>query len=115
MFYLLLFLAFLYSKIARVHKKEERVTARHTLSHVLAALAGTALAVYGIMYEHRYLMLPSALLFFILSSLMITAVQLGIFVDGKPMLGLTRIYHALPLLSVVLCVSVIGLWLLHVA
>jgi hypothetical protein len=42
------------------------------------------------------------LLFFVLAALNVTAVQLGIFKDGKPMLGITRLYGMIPVIAAVL-------------
>jgi hypothetical protein len=44
----------------------------------------------------------------IMASLMVTAVQLGIFIDGKPLLGLSQLYKAMPLLAVVVISGSVG-------
>lgn len=114
MFYPILFLVFLYFKIARVHKKEERVSSAQTFYHTIAALSAAALLVYGFMYENGYLVAAFSFLFFIIASLTVTAVQLGIFVNGKPMLGLTRLYRYLPLFSFSIALAVCAGWALRI-
>ncbi len=98
-FYIALFLAFLYFKIARVHKKEELMKASMFIQHLLVGLSATALLYYGVLFVKWYLFIPFIFLFAIAASLMVTTIQLGIFVDGKPMFGLSQAYKYLPLLT----------------
>ena len=53
-FYIALFLAFLYFKIARVHKKEERMSSVMLVQHLFVAAAATALVYYGVIYIDWY-------------------------------------------------------------
>ena len=114
MFYIALFFAFLYFKIARVHKKEERQSSSDVVQHLFVGAAIVSLLAYGFMYENLYWFIPSLLVFAIMASLIVTAVQLGIFVDGKPLFGLTRMYRYLPVLRVVTALLIAALWVVHV-
>jgi hypothetical protein len=111
MFYAVLFLAFLYFKIIRVYQKEERVSSADKVQYTVTYAAIASLFTYGFMNEPIYLFVLLSLLFFIIASLIITAVQLGIFVNGRPLLGLTRIYRYLPALSWFLVVLVSLQWI----
>lgn len=113
MFYAILFVVFFYFKIARVHKKEEKVSSAQTLYHAVAAISAAALLVYGFIYENGYMVAVFSFLFFILASLAVTAIQLGIFVNGKPMLGLTRLYRYLPRMSFSIALAVCVGWALR--
>lgn len=111
LFYIGTFLLFLYFKIARVHKKEEKSNTRIILQHMLVALSALLLFSYGFTHIGWYIVILSSLLFFIISALIITAVQLGIFIDGKPQFGLSKVYQFLPLLTfAIMAISAI-LWL----
>lgn len=108
LFYLSSLLIFIYFKIARVHKKEEILKLPVLLQHILVALSAFVVYYYGFTQISWYLVLLSSLIFFILAALMITAVQLGIFVDGKPQLGISSIYKYLPVLtSLIIALSAI--------
>ncbi|HZF70482.1 hypothetical protein [Sulfuricurvum sp.] len=114
MFYLALFLALLYFKIARVHKKEERPRVSSALiQHLFVGIAIVSLLLYGFAYENLYLFMPLLFVFATVASLMVTAVQLGIFVDGKPLFGLTHIYRYLPALRVLIVVLISIVWVVH--
>ncbi|WP_295052026.1 hypothetical protein [Sulfuricurvum sp.] len=112
-FYSALFLAFLYFKIARVHKKEERVSSSDFIQNLFVGAAIVSLLVYGFMYKNLYQLIPTFFLFSTIVSLMVTAVQVGIFVDGKPLLGLKQIYRSLPLLRVFIVLLIAVLWSMH--
>jgi len=99
LFYPATLLLFVYFKIARVHKKEEKLTTPFLLQHILVALSAVALYFYGFTHLSWYLIVLSSFLFFIVAALMVTAVQLGIFIDGKPQFGLSKLYTYLPLLT----------------
>lgn len=98
-FYIALFLAFLYFKIARVHKKEEKGSSLILSQHLAVGLAVLGILLYGVLYIEWYLFIPFLFVFATIASLMITSIQLGIFVNGKPIFGLTRAYRYLPFLS----------------
>lgn len=99
LFYFTLFLSFLYFKIARVHNKEEKSNLFILLQHFVAALAIAALLVYGYLHIEWYFLILSMFVFLIMASLLVTTIQLGIFIDGKPLLGLQKIYTFLPLIT----------------
>ncbi|MBU0631963.1 hypothetical protein KKA17_04900 [bacterium] len=109
-FYVTLFFAFVYFKIARVHKKEERMSSLVLLQHFVVGICAVVLLYYGVLYVSWYFFMLSVLLFVIAASLMITVIQLGIFVDGKPMFGLSSAYKYLPLLTLVILFLSIVLW-----
>lgn len=113
-FYSALFLAFLYFKIARVHKKEERLSSSDIVLHLLTGVAIVSLLAYGFRFENLYLFIPLLFVFATIVSLAVTAVQVGIFVDGKPLFGLTQIYRYLPFLRVFILLLISALWMLHV-
>lgn len=110
MFYFALFIASLYFKIARVQKKEERLSSAVLVQYFIVGVAIVSLLVYGFMYEKSVVFLPLLVLFTVMASLMITAIQLGIFVNGKPLLGLTRIYRYLPVLGFLVVFMISCLW-----
>ena len=99
-FYFALFLAFLYFKIARVHTKEERASPVMRVQHLFVGLAIFGILLYGALYIKWYFFIPLIFVFATMASLMITALQLGVFVDGKPLFGLRKMYRYLPLLSI---------------
>jgi hypothetical protein len=109
-FYLALFLLFLYFKIARVHKKEENSTTFMMAQNLFVALCTGAILTYGILYLEWYMFVPSLFLFAIIASFMITAIQIGVFVEGKPIFGLTHIYKYLPYLTLALFVLTVIVW-----
>jgi len=114
-FYCALFLSFLYFKIARVHKKEERLSSVFLAQHLLMAVAIVSLLAYGFMYENLYVFVPMLFVFASMASMMITAVQVGIFVDGKPLFGLTHIYRYLFVLSIFIFLLISSLWITQIA
>jgi len=111
LFYSALFFSLLYFKIARVHKKEERLSSVFLVQHFIMAAAIVSLLAYGIRYENLYLFVPMLFVFATVASMLITAVQVGIFVDGKPVFGLTQIYRYLPVLSVFILLLIASLWI----
>ena len=98
-FYIGLFLTFLYFKIVRVHKKEEKLNFLFIAQHIVVALSTIGLYSFGFMHLEWYFVLVSSFIFFIVAAMMITAVQIGIFKDGVPLFGLSHIYKALPILT----------------
>jgi len=113
LFYLALFFALLYFKIARVHKKEQRVSSSIVAQHFVVGFAVVSLLAYGFMYENLYWFLPLLFLFAIIASLMITAIQLGIFVNGKPLFGMTHFYRYFSILSIAIVLLTVALWMTH--
>ncbi|AFV97227.1 MULTISPECIES: hypothetical protein [unclassified Sulfuricurvum] len=110
LFYLALFFAFLYFKIARVHRKEEKTSRILLAQHWLVGLAILAILRYGGLYVSWYVFMPLLFLFATMVSLMVTAIQLGIFVDGKPLYGLTQTYKYFPFLGFIVIVFSALLW-----
>lgn len=109
-FYFTLFLAFLYFKIARVHRKEERMRNSMRVQHFIIAMTVLSLFIYGARYMEWYAFIPFLFLFATIASLMITTIQLGIFIDGKPLLGITQVYKKLPFLSLLIIMGTASLW-----
>ena len=99
LFYLTLFLIFFYFKLARVHKKEERVDNKTYISYFIVALSAIALYNWGINHYSFLLIVIFSIIFFILAALIVTAVQLGIFIDGKPLIGISKLYKSMPYLT----------------
>jgi hypothetical protein len=99
LFFLTLFLIFFYFKLARVHKKEERLSSFIVVQHVLMALSVLFLYQYGFEHFSLWVIIFFSFLFFILVALMVTAVQLGIFIEGKPLFGITFLFKLMPFLS----------------
>ncbi len=99
LFFLALFLVFLYFKVARIHKKEEKGTPLVYLQHFLVGFSAIGIFLYGFTHFSWYIVLISSLVFFIIAALIITAIQLGIFIDGKPQFGISKFYKLLPVLT----------------
>ena len=106
-FYLSLFLIFLYFKLARVHKKEERLTTLVIVQHILVAISTLLLYQYGFAHYALWVIALFTFLFFIIAALMVTAVQVGIFVEGKPLIGIRLLFKLLPLLTGLIIVSLL--------
>ena len=97
--YIDLFLVFVYFKLARVHKKEEKVTNIVKTSHLIVALVTIKLYVEAILKYNFLEVAGISFLFFIIAALMITAVQVGIFIEGKPLIGIGKLYKTIPYLA----------------
>jgi len=95
----MLYMLYFYFKLARVHRKEEVLTPVVALSHAAVFISAVLLYRYGFTHYSSTVMGISSLLFFILAAFNVTAVQLGIFKDGKPLLGITRLYQFMPVIS----------------
>lgn len=108
LFYLTLFLGLLYFKIFRVRRKHEKTAAGTKLEAFFANTALAAIVLFGFVSEPWYLLLIAATGMNIMASLMVTAVQLGIFIDGKPLLGLSQLYKTTPLLAMVVISGSVG-------
>ena len=100
LFYLSLFLGLLYFKIFRVRRAQEKKAVGTTVEAIFANTALAVIVLFGFVSEPWYLLLFAVVGMNIMASLMVTAVQLGIFIDGKPLLGLSQLYKAMPLLAV---------------
>ncbi len=110
LFYFALLLSFLYFKIARVYKKEEKPNISMLIQNVIVLAAVIALFAYGFIYKTWYIVVIVAYLFFILSSLIVSAVQLGIFIDGKPFVKLSNLYMSLAFLGMFIAFIDLYLW-----
>jgi len=111
LFYAISFLLFLYFKIARVHRRDEKSTLLITLQHIIILGSFIATYAYGVTHIEWYFILGSSFIFFIIAALMITSLQLGIFVDGKPLLGMSKVYKFLPFLSIIIVSLSAIIWL----
>ncbi len=109
MYFVMLYGLFFYFKLARVNKKEERLTSKAVISHVAVVVAAVLLYRYGFSHYSSMVMGVSSVLFFILAALNVTAVQLGIFKDGKALLGITRLYGLMPVIAAVLLAYAVGI------
>jgi len=110
LFYFSLFLAFLYFKIARVYKKEEKPNTNFLIQNIIVATAIIALLTYGFINDTWYVVLIISCLYFILASLIVSAVQLGIFIDGKPFLKLSHLFKIMAPIGMLISFVDIYLW-----
>jgi amino acid transporter len=110
MFYLDLFLIFLYFKIARVHKKEEKFTNSVIATHAIVALSAFALLAYGFNSNSWLYIFLVSFLFFIAAALMVTAVQVGIFIDGKPFIKLSSLHKSMPFIAAIVAILTVGIY-----
>jgi len=110
LYYTMLFLAFLYFKIARVYKKEEQSNLNMNIQNAIVFVAIVALLVYGFTHKTWYIVLLASYGFLILSSLIVSAVQLGIFIDGKPFVKISHLYKSLAFIGMLITASDIYLW-----
>ena len=110
LYYTMLFLAFLYFKIARVYKKEEQSNLNMNIQNGIVFAAIVALLVYGFTHKTWYVVLVVSYLFLILSSLIVSAIQLGVFIDGKPFIKISHLYKSLALIGMLITASDVYLW-----
>jgi len=110
LFYFGLLLAFLYFKIARVYKKEEKSNINMLVQNIIVAVAAVALVAYGFVHGTWYMVILVGFIFFILSSLIVSAVQLGIFIDGKPFIKLSHLYKSLAFIGMFIAFIDVYLW-----
>jgi len=109
-YYTMLFLAFLYFKIARVYKKEEKQNLNMNMQNTLVFIAIVALLVYGFTHKTWYIVLAASYFFLILASLIVSAVQLGIFIDGKPFVKLSHLYKFMAPIGMLISFADVYLW-----
>jgi hypothetical protein len=110
LFYFSLFLAFVYFKIARVYIKEEKQNINFWVQNIIVAAAIVALLVYGFTHERWYMVLLIGYLFFIAASLLVSAVQLGIFIYGKPFVKISNLYKMQALFGMLITFTDLYLW-----
>jgi len=88
--YIIIPLIFIYFKIARVYNKEERLTLLWKAQHILVLIVAVSTYIYAFNHMAWYMILILSFLSFIMAAMLVTAVQLGIFVDGKPLFGMKQ-------------------------
>ncbi len=111
MLYMTIQLLFIYFKIARVHKKEEEINLFWKVQHSIVALAALLTFIYAFSHWTWYVVIVVSLLSFVIAAMLITAVQLGIFVDGKPLFGMKAVYKYSIYLTLLLCCLSMLLWI----
>ena len=109
-FYFSLFLAFLYFKIARVYKKEEKTNTNFVVQNIVVGVAVAALLAYGFMHESWYMVLLIGYVFFIVASLLVSVVQLGVFIDGKPFIKISHLFKMMALFGMLISFADLYLW-----
>jgi len=100
--FITVFFIFLYFKIARVHKKEEKLVKYIYIQHIIVAIFTIVLYSYLFSHETIVKILIESFISFIIAALMITAVQVGIFLDGKPFIKLSVIYKYLYIITILI-------------
>ena len=110
LFYLALFFTFIYIKIARVYKKEEKPNFSMLVQNSIVLGAIIALFVYGFLYETWYIVILISYFFFIMASLLVSVVQLGVFIDGKPFIKISHLYKSLVFLGILIAFTDVYLW-----
>jgi steroid 5-alpha reductase family enzyme len=111
MLYIMILLIFIYFKIARVHAKEEKVDLFWKLQHVLVSIVALLTCIYA--FNHNiewYKLVLVSLLSFMIAGMLITSVQLGIFVDGKPLFGMHKVYKNTIYITILLSCMCVILW-----
>ena len=106
--YLTLFIGLLYFKLFRVRRQQEQLSLWNMLEGTVTLLLLFGVIVFGFMTENWYSMLAGIVISAVIVSLMITTVQLGIFIDGKPLFKLSALYRLMPLLALLSIIG--GLW-----
>ncbi len=109
-YYLFLLLAFLYFKIARVYYKEESKSKAMFVQNIAVAFAIFLLLLYGFIYKTWYMVLLMGYIFFIVAALIVSAVQLGIFVDGRPIVKISHLHKSLAFIGMVISFYDVNLW-----
>ena len=112
MLYITILFLFIYFKIVRVHNKEEKVDLFWKLQHLLISVVALSTLFYAFNHISWYMLLLVSLLSFMMAAMLITGVQLGIFVDGKPLFGMHNVYKNTIYLTLLLCILGTALWLL---
>jgi len=109
--YITIQLLFIYFKIARVHYKEEECTRFWKVQHGIVALVALLTFIYAFSHWAWYMVLLVSFFSFVIAAMIVVAVQLGIFVDGKPLLGMKAVYHNSIYLTLLLCGLCVLLWI----
>lgn len=100
LFFLALFALFLYFKVVRVHKKEELPSKYILFLNIFVGINAILILAYGFMNYSWWVPIVASFVFFIIAALLVTAIQLGIFVDGKPQFGISKLYKFLPFIAI---------------
>jgi len=108
MFYITLFFSFLYFKIYRVRMQQEKVKPLVKVVGLFTNILSIILIIIGLFTQPWYGVLLASMLFFIMAALMIAAVQLGVFVDGKPVLVLGHIYKLTPVITLLILLGTVA-------
>lgn len=108
--FIAIFLIFIYFKIARVHKKEEFLTQKVIIMHIIVALSAFFIFAYAFSHTSPFIVLIESFLSFIIAALLVTAVQVGIFIDGKPLIKISHLYKAMPYLAAIIALFAIIFW-----
>lgn len=112
MLYITIQLLLIYFKIARIHKKEEECTRLWKIQHGIVALVAVLSYFYAFNHWAWYVVLLLSFLSFVIAGMLIAAVQLGIFVDGKPLFGMKDVYKNSIYLVLILCIFSAIVWVL---
>ena len=99
LYYMTLFVGILYFKIFRVYRQQEKMSIWRMTEGTVTILMILILMAAGFMTQSWYDVLIGSIVSAVMASLMITTVQLGIFIDGKPLFKLSSIYKVMPLLA----------------
>lgn len=94
-----LFFGLLYFKIFRVRRQQEKIPFWRNAKGVLTLVATLTLIIFGFLTQSWYAILIAIVLSAVMASLMITTVQLGIFIDGNPLFKISAVYRWMPLLA----------------
>ena len=108
--YLVLFVGLLYFKLFRVRRQQERLTLLNRVEGTVTLLLLFSIIIFGFITETWYTMLLGTIISAVIVSLMITTVQLGIFIDGKPLFKLSALYRWMPVLALLSIGG--GLWII---
>jgi len=96
---IILFIGLLYFKIFRVRRQQEQLTLLQKSEGLISIVALLTLIIFGFMTLPWYEVLIALALSAVMASLIITTVQLGIFIDGKPLFKLSAVYRFMPILA----------------
>ena len=103
--FIVLLLIFLYFKIARVYNKQETKSNAIYAQHGIVALCAFLVFAYAFNHLAWYIVLAISLISFIVAGLAITAIQIGVFIDGKPLFGVSSIFKYIYVLTALIVLS----------
>ena len=101
-FYLCLFLIFFYFKISRVQKNEEKISKYIKFRNIFIFITSVLLFISFYKTLALFSIIIFSVLFFILNEILITVIKLGIFVNGKPILTISKLYSTLNIISLII-------------